>query len=303
MLDLCLLGTGGMMPLPKRWLSSLLIRFNGKLILFDCGEGTQIPLKLADMGIKAIDAIFFTHFHGDHIAGLPGLLLTLGNSGREESVTIYGPVGIERIVRGLTVISPDLPYKLIVKEILEEDNIEVVEGLFVKSIPLEHSITCLGYSIELKRQGKFNLLKAKELGLPVNFWGQLQKGQNVIWEDKEYFPEMVLGNERKGLKVTYCTDTRPKSTIIEFAQDSDVFICEGMYGDDEEQEKAIQKKHMTFREAATLAKNSNSKELWLTHYSPSLADPREFIQNATSIFENTILPRDLYYKTLVFEED
>lgn len=303
MLDVCLLGTGGMMPLPNRWLTSLLIRFNGKMVLIDCGEGTQIPMKMAEWGFKTIDAVLFTHYHADHIAGLPGLLLTLGNSGREEPLTLMGPPGIEKVVEGLTVISPELPYELRLMELSDKQKSETCVGhIFIKSIPVDHAIPCLSYSIELKRQGKFDVERAKELNIPVNYWNIIQKGEIITLGDRVIKPEMVLGESRKGIKVCYCTDTRPTEGLVEFIKNSDLFICEGMYGGDEDSGKALMKKHMTFSEAALLAKGGNVKELWLTHYSPSLTEPDEHIGTARAIFTNSIAGKDLLTRTIKYDE-
>lgn len=303
MIDICLLGTGGMMPLPNRWLTSLLVRHNGRMILIDCGEGTQIPLKMAEWGFKPIDAILFTHYHADHVAGLPGLLLSLGNAGREEPLIIMGPPGIERVVEGMTVISPELPYELHLIELSDKNESENVLGeVIIKSIPVDHNLTCLAYSLELKRQGKFDIERAKKLNIPVSLWKNLQKGEVVTVEDKVITPKMVLGDERKGIKISYCTDSRPTGELPGFIKNSDLFVCEGMYGDEENREKAVQKKHMMFSEAAYLARDGNVKELWLTHYSPSLDDPKEYIDSARDIFENTICGKDLLKKIIKYED-
>jgi len=318
MIDVCLLGTGGMMPLEDRWLASVLIRCNGRMILIDCGEGTQIPLKLCGWGFKAIDVILFTHYHADHVAGLPGLLLALGNSGREEPLTLIGPPGIKEVVEGLTVISPDLPYALSLFELPDNKICEVslndinlinninnvnnlaIRSLVLRSAPVDHRIPCLSYSLELKRQGKFYAERARMLNIPVKFWKKLQKGETITLDGRVIYPEMVLGEARKGIKISYCTDTRPTESIIDFIKDSDLFICEGMYGDNENFEKAVQKKHMTFKEAAELARKGNVKELWLTHYSPSLKNPEEYIEAVKAIFANVHAGKDLYKKTITY---
>lgn len=303
MLDVCLLGTGGMMPLPNRWLTSLLVRYNGRMILIDCGEGTQIPLKMAEWGVKPIGAVLLTHYHGDHVAGLPGFLLTLGNSGREEPLTLMGPPGLKKVVEGLTVISPELPYDLNLIELPETEEAEIcIDDIFIKSLPVDHTLTCLSYSIELKRQGKFDVERAKELMIPVNYWGKLQKGEEITIDDRVITPEMVLGKPRKGIKVCYCTDTRPTDKLKDFIKGSDLFICEGMYGDEKDKVKAEEKKHMTFSEAALLAMQGNVEELWLTHYSPSLAEPEEYIDAVKTIFANTVAGRDLLAKTIKYKE-
>jgi len=304
MLDVCLLGTGGMMPLPHRWLTSLLIRYHGRMILIDCGEGTQIPLKVAGWGFKTIDAILFTHYHADHIAGLPGLLLTIGNSGREEPLTLMGPPGLKKVIAGLTVICPELPYEL---SLIERSDLEISEtclsSLDIRSIPVDHTQPCLSYCIELKRRGEFNVKRAQELSIPLKHWNSLQKGMIITLEGKTVSPEMVLGEMRKGIKVCYSTDTRPTDGLVEFINDSDLFVCEGMYGDEDNYGKAVQKKHMMFSEAGLLAKQGGAKELWLTHYSPSLTNPEEYIKAVGAIFTNTVAGRDLLFKTIQYPSE
>jgi ribonuclease Z len=302
MIDICLLGCGGMMPLPNRWLSSLLLRYNGNLLMIDCGEGTQIPMKLTGWGFKAVNTILFTHMHADHISGLPGFLLTLGNSGKDDKLNIYGPRDIQRVYNGLTVICPDLPYTSIVNEL--KCNVITdfeVDGLEIKSIPVEHRTCCLAYVIELKRPGKFDIIRAKEKNIPIEYWKRLQLGETIHINGNTYKPDMVLGPPRKGIKIAYCTDTRPTKDIVTMVNGADIFICEGNYGEDEKLQKAIEKKHMLFSEAATIAKEANVKELILTHFSPALDNPNEFINNARSIFENTHVGKNLLKRTLVFE--
>ncbi|HEY9062101.1 MAG TPA: ribonuclease Z [Pseudobacteroides sp.] len=303
MLDICILGTGGMMPLPGRWLSSALIRYNGKMILVDCGEGTQITLRNVEWGFKSIEAICVTHFHADHIAGLPGLLLTIGNSGREENLKIIGPRGLNKVVECLTYISPQLPFSLDLIEVEEDAGSCIdVSGISLEYLMLDHNIPCYGYSFNIKRPGKFDVDKANRLSVPQRLWSKLQKGEEIEHEGKIYRPDMVLGDERKGLKISYCTDTRPTEGMVEFIKDSDIFVCEGMYGEDDKIQKAIEKKHMLFKEAAQLARQGHVKEMWLTHYSPSLENPDEFLENAAHIFPNTLASKDLMKKTLRFED-
>lgn len=303
MVDVCLLGCGGMMPLPERKLTALLCRVEGDLILVDCGEGTQVQIKQAGWGFKAIRAVCFTHYHADHTAGLPGLLLTLANSGKTEPLDIYGPPGLETVVRGLMVIAPALPYDLRLFELPDTGgavfNIGAVE---MKSVPGEHRIPCLSYSMELKRTGRFDEQRARSLGLPVSFWNTLQQGKEVEYMGKMYRPDMVMGPPRKGIKISYCTDTRPTEAIVDLCAGSDLLVCEGIYGEDERREDAAQKRHMIFSEAAGIAARAGCGELWLTHYSPSLKDPEEFIENARRILKNTFAGADLMKKTLRFGE-
>ncbi len=302
MLDVCLLGTGGMMPLPNRWLTSLMLRHNGSNMLIDCGEGTQISIRQKGWSFKPIDVICFTHYHGDHIGGLPGLLLTIGNSDRREPITLVGPKGLERVVKGLRVIAPELPFELEFVELNEQYHTLQVKGYEIEAYKLNHNVTCYGYNVNINRQGKFLVEKAKELGLPVQYWNTLQKGGSVSYQDVEYGPEAVLGSPRKGIKLSYCTDTRPVKNIETYAKDADLFICEGMYADEEKENRATEYKHMTFEEAASLASKANVQELWLTHFSPSLVRPKDYVHVAKKYFENTRVGKDRMSTTLKFEE-
>ncbi len=285
MLDVCLLGCGGMMPLPYRYLTSLMLRFNGSSLLIDCGEATQMAMKRKGWSPKPIDIMCFTHYHADHISGLPGMLLTLGNAERTEPLLMIGPKGLERVVRSLLVIAPELPFELEFHEINGNEEELETHGYHIKAFRVNHNVTCYGYSVRIERAGKFNAERAKELQIPLPFWNRLQKGEVCTGDDGRVFtPDLVMGDKRRGLKVTYTTDTRPTASIVENAADSDLFICEGMYGEPDKLEKAKEHKHMTFSEAAELAKKAEVKELWLTHYSPSLQDPREFLHFAKEIF-------------------
>ena len=276
MLDVCLLGTSGMLPLPGRWLTSLLLRYNGSSMLIDCGEGTQIAIKEKGWSFHPIDVICFTHYHADHISGLPGLLLTIGNSDRTEPVTLIGP-----------------------KESREHISIN---GYEIDAFKVNHAVTCYGYAVNIPRIGKFDVEKAKALEIPQKAWNRLQHGSTVELDGRVYTPDMVMGAPRKGLKVTYCTDSRPVKSISENAQGSDLFICEGMYGEKGKESKAREYKHMTFVEAAHLAREAQVKEMWLTHFSPSLVRPADYVAGIQKIFPNVQAGTDGKTVELGFED-
>ena len=302
MIDVCLLGTGGMMPLPYRYLTAMMARYNGKSILIDCGEGTQIAMKQKGWSPKPIDVICFTHYHGDHISGLPGLLLTMGNADRREPLTLIGPKGLERVVSCLRVIAPELPFPIIYQEIQGAEQTFELNGYRLKAFRVNHNVLCYGYTIEIDRAGKFDVERARANEIPQKYWSRLQNGETVESEMGILTPDMVLGPQRKGIKLTYTTDTRPTDSIRENAKDSDLFICEGMYGEKEKAAKAVEYKHMTFYEAAELAKEANVGEMWLTHYSPSLTKPEHYMNDVKKIFPRAKAGKDGMSVDLMFED-
>lgn len=292
------------MPLPYRWLTSLMMRYNGSNILIDCGEGTQIAMKKKGWSPNPIDVICFTHYHADHISGLPGLLLSIGNSERRDPITMIGPPGLAKVVNALRMIAPELPFDIIYKEIKKDGQIFSFDGYEIEAFKVSHNVTCYGYTMRVKRIGRFDADKARELNIPLHYWNRLQKGEVISDETGTYSPDMVIGPDRRGLTVTYCTDTRPVPVISKMASGADLFICEGMYGEAGMEDKAREHRHMTFYEAARLAADANPqpKELWLTHYSPSMAYPKDYEKEVRKIFANTHVAKDGRSIDLVFED-
>ncbi len=292
MLDVCLLGTGGMMPLPYRKLTALMTRFNGRNLLIDCGEGTQLAIRERGWSFHDIDVVCFTHYHADHISGLPGLLLTMGNAERTEPLLMIGPKGLERVVNSLRIIAPELPFPIEFQELTESEETIEVYGYRLTAFRVRHNVICYGYTISIDRTGKFDVERARAAEIPQRLWNPLQKGETVEDGDRILTPDMVLGPPRRGIKVTYCTDTRPHETIAKHAQGADLFICEGMYAEKEKLEKARQYKHMTFYEAAKLAADADVGELWLTHFSPSLVFAENYMNDVRQIFPRASLGED-----------
>ena len=265
MLDVCLLGCGGMMPLPYRYLTALMTRFNGSSLLIDCGEGTQVAVKEKGWSFKPIDVICFTHYHGDHISGLPGLLLTMGNADRREPLTLIGPKGLERVVGCLRVIAPELPFPIIFKEIEGAEQTFEMNGYRLKAFRVNHNVLCYGYTLEIDRAGKFDAAKAKAQEIPLPYWSRLQNGETI-------------------------------------AEGADLFICEGMYGEKGKAAKAVEYKHMTFYEAAEIARGAQVREMWLTHYSPSLTHPEPYMDEVWKIFPGAKAGKDGMSAELMFED-
>lgn len=304
MLDVCLLGCGGMMPLPRRFLTALLIRHEGSCVLVDCGESTQVALHLSTFSTKHIDHIIFTHYHGDHVSGLPGLLLTIANSHRTEPLHIWGGAGLRRIVAGLTVICEKLPYALVLHELpFDQPACFKTGGLYWETQPVRHRVPCLAYAAHLPRQGKFNAEKAKRLGIPLAFWSRLQKGEHIEDGEHHWQPADVMGDARKGLKVTYATDCRPSPELTALAAHSDLLVAEGLYGAEDKRWDAAEKGHMIFSEAALMAKQAQVETLWLTHFSPAMLHPHEHLADAQKIFPNTQVGRNLLCTTLRFQDE
>ncbi len=291
MLDLCILGTGGTMPMPERALASMYVRVNGRSLLIDCGEGTQVGVQKLGWGMQCIDALLISHFHADHCSGLPGMLLALTKALRTEPLHIYGPVGLAQVVTGLRVIAPQLTFPVMLHEITETTEFEAI-GLNITAFPLDHGIPCLGWRLHLPRKAAFDPIKARTLNIPVQLWKQLQQGESVTADGRIILPEEVTGEKRQGITVLYATDTRPVDAIPDLGFRCDLMILEGMYGKEEKLPLAIKNHHMLYREAAALARDAEAGRLLLTHFSTSVEDPSEFLENAQAVFPAADVAQD-----------
>lgn len=300
MVEVCLAGTGGTVPLAYRWLTCCFVEIQGKALLIDCGEGTQIALKKSKCKLSKINGILITHFHADHVSGLPGLLLTLGNSGKTTPLVMIGAAGLSELISHLLSIAPFLPYPLEIVELSATEPDSFNLGNFhIASLPLTHGITCLGYGISFFKKPIFNPQKAEALGIPKNYFQALHCGGSVVINGQEFTPNMVLEGDRSPVKMVYMTDSSPVPEMVDFANQADLLICEGMHGDDAMKEKMAEKGHMLFSDAAAVAQEAGVKELWLTHFSPALHNPEDYLSVAQAIFQNAIVGQDGMRKTLI----
>jgi ribonuclease Z len=300
-LEAFVLGTGGMMPLPGRFLTSVLLRREGDLFLFDCGEGTQVSLRSLNLRWKKITAIFISHTHADHVTGLPGILMLSSQVDRTEPLYIFGPPKIREFVDlSRKVLDMYINYEIIVREIENPGQAGEVfrqEGFSVTCFPLRHTKPCVGYAFaEDVRPGVFYPEKAIGLGVPCGpLWSRLQAGDEIHLADgKTVRSDDVMGLPRKGCKFSFITDTAYVDSASAFVKDSDILICEGMFAKDME-ESAREKKHMTSQQAAVIARNAGGiGKMGLIHYSPRYMDRdlKRLLQEAREIFPDTFLARD-----------
>ncbi|BCL81004.1 ribonuclease Z [Ktedonobacteria bacterium brp13] len=301
MIDICLLGTCGMMPLPGRWLSSALVRCGPALTLFDCGEGTQIPWKSLGWGFRQVGAICLSHMHADHVAGLPGVLFMIAHAGRTEPLDIYGPVGTQYVVDGLRRIAAELPFPIHIHELKGGEQFELPGGLQASCAPATHGIPCLAYRADLARRPEFQAEKARALDLPVQLWSRLQHGETLTHDGRRITPAQVLGPPRRGISFAYITDTRPTEVLNELARDVDLLICESMYDQAEDLPLARANAHMLATESAGIAKAANAQALVLTHFSPKISNPSFAEKAARTVFAKTRAAHDGMVITLDFD--
>jgi ribonuclease Z len=297
-LEAFILGTGGMMPLPNRHLTSVLLRREGELFLFDGGEGTQVSLRKLNLRWKKISAIFVSHTHADHVTGLPGILMLSSQVDRDDPLVIVGPPRIaEYIESSRRVLDMYINYEIIVKEINEEGIVYEGDGFRVRAFFLRHTKPCLGYVFEEdSRPGAFHPEMAESLGVPRGpLWSRLQSGESVrALDGNEIRPEQVMGAMRSGRKFAYVTDSLAFPEISAQVAGSDLLVCEGMFERDLEA-GAREKKHMTAEQAARIAAAAGGvKKLALIHYSPRYTEHnlKQLLKEAQAIFPDTVLSRD-----------
>lgn len=289
MIDVRLLGTGGMMPLVDRYLSSVLIRCEREMTLFDCGEGTQVPMRASGWGFKRLSSVVLSHLHADHVMGLTGVLFSVGNAGRTEPLTVYGPPGTLQVAQALTIVVPGLPFDVLVHEVEVGERLRLPAGLQLTVGEARHRDRCFFYRVDRSREPRFDSAKAQAAGIPVDRWSELQRGESITWDGRRFDGADFVGLRRRGVSLGFVTDSRPVPEMAELLGRVDLLVCEGTYGDDADLEKARSKTHMTFGEAATIARDCGAGALWLTHFSPALLDPDEYLPNATAVFPKTTI--------------
>ncbi|WP_298520103.1 ribonuclease Z [uncultured Methanobrevibacter sp.] len=291
-MEIIFLGTSSAVHSYTRNHPAIILKAFGETMLFDCGEGTQRQLIFAKVSPMKISKIFLSHYHGDHILGLPGLLQSMNFREREKKLTIYGPKGLYDLKDSLFKLGYskiEFPIEFIE---IGSQTIESDEDYIIKSQHVNHNVPCLAYSVEELKKPRFNREKAIELGVPVGpDFGRLHNGEEVEIDGKIIKPEQVLGPPRKGNKITYSGDTTPCSEMVDFAKDSTILIHESTYMS-EDADKAVENFHSTSADAAKIAKDSNSKELILTHFSTRYTQTDRLLKEAKEIFENTKLAKD-----------
>jgi len=294
MLNVIFLGTAGSLPTPERNPSAILVNREGELVLFDCGEGTQRQMMRARTGMMRLNYIFLTHLHADHILGVPGLLETMAFQGREEPLTIAGPVHTTNLVetfRSLCHSFRDFEVKSLD---LRPGDVVRMDGYQVEALETNHSVPSLGYSLkEDLRLGRFNREEAVSLGVPPGpLFGRLQRGESVEVDGRIIQSCQVMGPPRPGRKIVYSGDTRPCKSIEEASQMADLLIHDGALAD-EMSNWAIETKHSTAGEAAQLAKRAAVKRLVLTHISSRYSeDSSKLLREAKLIFDRTLVAED-----------
>jgi ribonuclease Z len=304
LLDLLLLGNGAMLPLPNRWLSSLVVRYGSDLILIDCGEGSQIAQRKFGWGFKRISTICLSHWHADHVAGLPGILFSIANAERTDPVHVYGPDQTIRIVRGLCEIVPHLPFELIVHELADGDRFDLLPGMQASVIAGDHRNTPqLAWRFDVSRQRRFDPVVAEQLAIPRRFWGPLQRGETIALDDRAIEPDTVLGPERRGLALGFITDSRPLPAHVPFLHDVDLLVSEATYLESSDHEKAIAFGHMTMDEAVGLAQSASARRLLLTHFSATIIEPLDYADAAKALMPTAEIGVSGWTTTLSFADD
>ncbi len=307
MLTVTLLGTAATLPQPDRALSSAVFSVSGRHILLDCGEGTQLALHRRRISPMRITLVALTHYHGDHMLGLPGLLQTMGTMGRTQPLYITGPVeGHAPILAAMLTLADDLPFPVHFLPMPQEglalhrlDPKWPLEATLT-AFPTLHRIASQGYRLNLQRTRRLNTEKAAAMGVPKGMWRILQSGQEVTVDGRVILPDAVCGPERPGLSAVFTGDTAPCEAVESAAKGADLLIMDATYPTDQHADKAALYGHSTFLQTAALASHAGVKRLWLTHYSAMITDPQEYLPDAQRLFPHIECGADGLSCTLTF---
>lgn len=306
MIDVTIIGTAALMPQSERALASVYLSCAGAAVLFDCGEGTQTAIRKAEVNPMKISLIALTHYHGDHIFGLPGLMQSLESMGRTQPLYITGPEGLRQALSPILTLAGIKSYPIELIDV-PADGLELASvtggkmtGARLFGFPTQHRVPSRGYVFTLERAGKFDPVKAKANGIPLELWSRLQQGETVEDKGRIFTPGDVLGEKRRGLKAVISGDTVPCEELTKAAENADLLISEATYPEDSQKELAAEHGHTCFYQAAETAKAAGVEKLVLTHYSQMITDPAEYLENAARIFENTVCGEDGMKLTLSF---
>lgn len=299
MVQVTLLGSGATRPLPHRALAALWLQVGGRGLLFDCGEGTQVSAQRFGASLYKLDTLLLTHYHGDHLFGLPGLLQSMAALGRTEPVTVAGPPGLDGVLDAVLTLAGPLPFALCRHTFGEcRGSLALPSGATVTAFPAKHRVPCCSYLYTLPRAGRFDPDRAKALGIPVALWRRLQAGQPA----GGFTPDQVLGPARRGLRILYATDTEPTAELAEQARGVDLLCMDATYADDADAPKARLYGHATCGEAGALAAEAGVRRLWLTHYSAAVIDPEAGLAAARRQFPAAEAGFDGKTLTLTFDD-
>ena len=309
MIDITLLGCSALLPLPDRALTAAALKCCGRTILFDCGEGTQTAARRAGVSLMNADLIALTHYHGDHILGLPGLLQTMFSMNRDRPLMITGPEGLEEAMEPILRLAGYLSFSLRLMAwpkagaALSELFPGWPDRAVLSAFPTNHRVPSQGYRFSLGRAGKFLPDQARALGVPVGLWDRLQRGESVALGETVIRPEQVMERERRGLSFVFSGDTAPCASLTDAARDADLLICEATYGENDQAELARSYGHMTFAQAGETAARAGARRLWLAHYSQRIEHPAEYLPNAQAYFPGAVCGEDGLGLTLRFDEE
>ena len=293
-MKLVFLGTSAAQPTENRGLSCICLEREGEVLMFDAGEAAQISYMKSGLGWNKKMKIFVTHLHGDHCVGILGLLQTMSMQNRTELLEIFGPSGIEEfIAANIKVLNFGLSFPILIN-IIKDEKIFEDEKFSIRTCKANHSIVAFSYLFKEKdKPGRFNVEKAKELGIPEGeLWNKLQNGNEITVNEKIIKPEQVLGEKRPGKKIGISGDTMPTKELEEFFEECDYLVFDSTFLEAEKQ-KAQDTCHSTAKQAATVAKNAKVKHLVLTHFSARYRDEVEHLREAKEIHDSVITAKDL----------